>query len=272
MGTEPPRRFGDYELLEEIARGGMGVVYKARRRSRDRIVALKMILSGQFASREYVQRFRAEASSAAMLRHPNIVAIHEVGVHEGQHFFSMNYVQGRTLAEMVREGPLPAKRAATYLKTIAEVIHYSHGRGILHRDLKPSNVLIDEHDRPRVKDFGLAKRLHGSSDLTFTGQMLGSPNYMPPEQAGMGKKVDRVSELIVDGKAGNPADASLNHQLKALSTSRPKATRSFATAKTGEFGSGASPRAAAHPSSLPHHERQNEHEIRSPRSETRNHS
>ncbi len=180
------RQFGDYELLEEIARGGMGVVFKARQRGLDRTVALKMILSGQLASREYVQRFRAEAASAAMLQHPNIVTIHEVGVHEGQHFFSMDYVQGRTLAEIVREGPLQAKRATTYVKSIAEAIHYAHGQGILHRDLKPSNILIDADDQPRVTDFGLAKRFQGSSDLTFTGQMLGSPNYMPPEQAGMG--------------------------------------------------------------------------------------
>src|SRR5262249_17341356 len=118
LDSEHLPQFADYELLEEIARGGMGVVYKARQRGLDRLVAVKVILAGQFASREFVQRFRTEAAAAAILQHPNIVAIHEVGVHERQHFFSMDYVQGRTLTEMVRDGPLPAKRAATYLKII----------------------------------------------------------------------------------------------------------------------------------------------------------
>src|SRR5262249_50099603 len=140
----PIRRFGDYELLEEIARGGMGVVYKARQLSLNRTVAVKMILSGEFARPEYVQRFKLEAEAAANLNHPNIVAIHEVGQQDGQHYFSMDYVPGQNLAELVRKGPLPARQAAAYLKTIAEAIHYAHQRGILHRDLKPSNVLIDQ--------------------------------------------------------------------------------------------------------------------------------
>src|SRR3989442_4058190 len=142
-----------------------------------------MILSGEFASPEFVHRFRLEAEAAANLDHPNVVAIHEVGEHEGQHYFSMDYVEGKNLAELARDGPLPARQAATYLKTIAEAIHYAHQRGILHRDLKPSNVLIDPFDQPRITDFGLAKRLHHDSELTLSGQVLGSPNYMPPEQA-----------------------------------------------------------------------------------------
>lgn len=177
------RRFGDYELLEEIARGGVGVVFKARQVSLNRLVAVKMLLSGRFASAEWVKRFQAEAEAAAHLQHPNIVAIHEVGQHEGQPFFSMAYVAGRDLGEVVAEGPLPARRAASHLKTIAEAIHYAHQRGVLHRDLKPSNVLMDEFGEPRVTDFGLAKRLQSDSDLTLTGQVLGTPNYMPPEQA-----------------------------------------------------------------------------------------
>src|SRR5574341_334381 len=183
------RYFGDYELLQEIAHGGMGVVWKARQVSLNRIVAVKLLLAGKFSSPEFVQRFRAEAEAAANLQHPNIVAIHEVGVHEGQQYFSMDYVDGQSLAEHARNNPLPPELAADYVKTIAEAIHYAHQRGILHRDLKPSNVLIDAEDRPRVTDFGLAKRLTNSdlgtqnSELTLTGQVLGTPQYMSPEQA-----------------------------------------------------------------------------------------
>jgi WD40 repeat protein/tetratricopeptide (TPR) repeat protein/tRNA A-37 threonylcarbamoyl transferase component Bud32 len=176
-------RFGDYELLEEIARGGMGVVYKARQISLNRTVAVKMILTGQLASPADVQRFRAEAESAARLQHSGIVAIHEIGQHNSQHYFSMDYVEGQNLAEFVGQKPLPPKQAAKYLKTIAEAIHYAHEHGILHRDLKPSNILIDQAGQPRVTDFGLAKQMKGDSDLTLSGQVLGSPNFMPPEQA-----------------------------------------------------------------------------------------
>jgi serine/threonine protein kinase len=154
-GQGEGQRFGDYELLEEIARGGMGVVYRARQVSLDRIVAVKMILFGPLASAEQVRRFRTEASAAGCLQHPNIVAIHEVGLIEKQHYLVMDYVDGPHLGRLVHDGPLPCK----YVKLIAEAVHYAHERGILHRDLKPSNVLIDANDRPRVVDFGLAKRL-----------------------------------------------------------------------------------------------------------------
>ncbi len=175
--------FGDYELIDEIARGGMGVVYKARQTSLNRIVAVKMILAGQLATEADIRRFHTEAEAAANLQHPNIVAIHEVGEHEDRRYFSMDYVEGQNLAALVREGPLPPSRAAELVKTIAEAIQYAHQRGILHRDLKPQNVLIDEHGRPHVTDFGLAKRQGADSDLTQTGAVMGSPSYMPPEQA-----------------------------------------------------------------------------------------
>ncbi len=175
--------FGDYELLEEIARGGMGVVYKARQTSLNRIVAVKMIRAGQLASEADIRRFHTEAEAAANLQHPNIVAIHEVGEHEEQHYFSMDYVEGRNLAALVHGRPLPPARAAELVKTIAEAIQYAHQRGILHRDLKPQNVLIDEHGRPRVTDFGLAKHAGADSNLTQTGAVMGSPSYIPPEQA-----------------------------------------------------------------------------------------
>jgi eukaryotic-like serine/threonine-protein kinase len=155
---------GDYELLEELGRGGMGVVYKAHQKSLGRTVAVKMLLAGRSASEEFVTRFRGEASAAAVLRHPNIVAIHEVGCEAGRHYFSMDYVAGRTLAEITRDGPLPARRAAAYVRTLAVAMQYAHQHGIMHRDLKPSNVLIDASDQPHITDFGLAKRSPRRSD------------------------------------------------------------------------------------------------------------
>ncbi|MBI2929520.1 MAG: protein kinase [Verrucomicrobia bacterium] len=182
-----PLAFGDYELLEEIARGGMGIIYRARQKSLGRIVAVKRLLFGDQSGKEQAQRFRAEAALAASLQHPNIVAIHEVSAHEGQPFFVMDFIEGQNLAKLSAECEVRnaewLRRAARYVKIVAEAIHYAHERGLLHRDLKPSNVLIDPFDQPRVTDFGLAKRLHHDSELTLSGQVLGSPNYMPPEQA-----------------------------------------------------------------------------------------
>lgn len=199
-GLDPARSFADYELLEEIARGGMGVVFKARQLSLGRTVAVKMILAGQFASDSEVRRFRMEAESAAGLQHPHIVAIHEVGEYHGQHFFSMDFVEGKSLAALCREGPFAAVRAARYLKQVAEAIEFAHRGGVLHRDLKPSNILIDAFDLPRVTDFGLAKRADGGSDLTGTGQVLGTPSYMPPEQAtGRADEVGPASDVYALG-------------------------------------------------------------------------
>jgi serine/threonine protein kinase len=178
------RLFGDYELLEEIARGGMGVVWKARQRGLNRMVALKMILAGTLAGEDQVQRFRREAEAAANLQHPNIVAIHEVGQREGQHFYSMDYIEGRDLGTVVSEGgPLPPARAAECVQTLAEAVHFAHQRGTLHRDLKPQNVLIDAAGLPRITDFGLAKFIEREDNLTMSGAAMGSPSYMPPEQA-----------------------------------------------------------------------------------------
>ncbi|MFO0979319.1 MAG: serine/threonine-protein kinase [Planctomycetaceae bacterium] len=184
------RYFGDYELIEEIARGGMGVVYKARQVNLNRIVALKMMLAGQLASEDDVKRFRLEAEAAAHLDHPGIVPIFEIGLHEGQHYFSMGFVDGESLSQRIKRGPLPPKEAAELTRKIAESIAYAHSRNVVHRDLKPANILLDQTGEPKVTDFGLAKRTDSDSGLTQTGVVLGTPSYMPPEQA-----AGRISEI-----------------------------------------------------------------------------
>jgi formylglycine-generating enzyme required for sulfatase activity/predicted Ser/Thr protein kinase len=212
-GAQLPRirYMGDYELLAEIARGGMGVVYKARQISLNRVVAVKMILAGQFATQADHDRFHSESQAAALLDHPNIVPIFEVGEHEGQHYFSMGYVDGPSLAARLAEGPLPPNEAAELLTLVAEAVEYAHRQGVIHRDIKPSNILIDNKGRPRVTDFGVAKRVDSGSNLTATGQVLGTPSYMPPEQAA--GKIDAV---------GPPADVyALGALLYAALTGHP---------------------------------------------------
>jgi serine/threonine protein kinase/Tfp pilus assembly protein PilF len=209
--TSLPRGFGDYEVVEELARGGMGVVYRARQTSLQRTVALKMVAAGHLASPTAVQRFKTEAEAAANLDHPHIVPIYEIGEHEGQHYFTMKLIEGasldRRLAEftLTRPDSAPARsrrgdeadaqpgtrtaslrrqlQIANLLARVAEAVHYAHQRGILHRDLKPGNILIDRDGQPHVTDFGLAKRVEAESDLTLSGEIMGTPAYMAPEQA-----------------------------------------------------------------------------------------
>ena len=211
VGPVSPVRMGDYELGREIARGGMGVVYQARQISLNRTVALKMILAGEYAEAKFVHRFRTEAEAAARLHHPNIVAIHEIGEHEGRHFFSMDYIDGPSLQDAVRQQAFPPRRAATCLRILAEAVEYAHQQGVLHRDLKPSNVLLGPRDEPVITDFGLAKVLTHDTELTMSGQVLGTPGYLPPEQASRHR-----------GKVGPGSDVyGLGALLYYLLTGRP---------------------------------------------------
>ncbi len=211
--SEPARvrYFGDYEITRELARGGMGVVFLARQVSLNRKVALKMILAGQLADDIDVKRFYTEAEAAANLDHPGIVPIHEVGQHDGQHYFSMGFVEGQSLAQLLATGPLPPRDAAALLAKVADAIEYAHSRGVIHRDLKPGNILLGPNGNPRVTDFGLAKKVAGDSGLTASGQIMGTPSFMPPEQAGGNR-----------GDVGPAADVySLGATLYAMVTGRP---------------------------------------------------
>jgi TRAP transporter TAXI family solute receptor len=178
-----PCRFGDYILQRVLGRGGMGVVYLATQTALSRQVAVKMIRSGALASSEEVDRFYSEARSVAKLTHPNIVTIYHCGESNGHHYFSMDYVPGTDLAKKLSSGPLEAKQAVRYVMDVARAIDYAHSHGVVHRDLKPANVLIDEHDRVVITDFGLAKQMGAEQGLTATGATLGTPSYMSPEQA-----------------------------------------------------------------------------------------
>lgn len=175
--------WGDYDLLAELGRGGMGVVYKARHRQLDRIVALKIMRQDASAPSVELLRFRQEAIAAARLDHPSVVPVYEVGEFQGRPFFTMQYVAGTTLAGRLAEGPLAPREAASLLLPVCEAIHAAHRQGVLHRDLKPANILIDADGRPLVTDFGLAKQVTADSSLTQSGAILGTPTHLAPEQA-----------------------------------------------------------------------------------------
>jgi TolB-like protein len=175
--------FGDYELLEEVGRGGQGVVFRARQKSLNRTVALKVISLGQWASKAHLKRFRLEAEAAARLEHPGIVPIHEVGERDGSCYFSMKFIEGGQLDEVARREPMPPRRAAELIAKVARTVHYAHEHGILHRDIKPGNILLDAKGEPHLTDFGLARLVESESSVTQTLDVLGTPSYMAPEQA-----------------------------------------------------------------------------------------
>jgi tetratricopeptide (TPR) repeat protein len=240
ISTPPERRLGNYELLEEVGRGGMGVVYRARQLGLERMVALKMILAGALAGLEDLARFRREGEAAARLQHPNIVLIYEVGAHDGRPYFSLEFVGGGNLEKMLEGKPLPAREAARHAETLARAMHYAHRQGIVHRDLKPANVLRTPDGVLKIADFGLAKLLDGvpggpvgepgasaTGARTQTGAILGTPSYMAPEQAGgktrdVGPAADvhALGAILYEMLTGRPpflAETSLETLLQVVS-------------------------------------------------------
>ena len=191
---------GDYELLEEVGRGGQGVVFRARQKSLNRIVALKVIRLGQWASKVHLKRFRLEAEAAARLEHPGIVPIHEVGERDGSCYFSMKFVEGGQLDEVARREPMPFRRAAELIAKVARTVHYAHEHGILHRDIKPGNILLDAKGEPHLTDFGLARLVESERSVTHTLDVLGTPSYMAPEQAmGHNAAISSVTDVYALG-------------------------------------------------------------------------
>ena len=235
--TPLPASFDDYELLEELGRGGMGVVYRAYQKSLDRIVAVKMLLRRDLASPADLARFRTEAEAAARLDHPNIVSVFEVGECSGHPFYSMRFIEGTTLAKRLTTGPLPHRDAALLLAKVAAAVHVAHGRGVLHRDLKPSNILIDASGEPHVSDFGLAKRIEADQTVTHTGAIIGTPCYMSPEQAagsrgdvGPASDVWSLGAILYQTLTGRPPFQASNPMdtLLAVLESDPPLPRSIA--------------------------------------------
>src|SRR5437879_3523545 len=187
---------GDYELLEEIGRGGQGVVFRARQKSLNRTVALKVISLGQWASKAHLKRLRLEAAAAARLEHPGIVPIHEVGERDGSCYFSMKFVEGGQLDEVVKRAPMSIRQAAELIAKVARTVHYAHEHGILHRDIKPGNILLDAKGEPLLTDFGLAGLVEAESTITRTREALGTPSYMAPEQAaGEQRKLSNATDV-----------------------------------------------------------------------------
>ena len=225
---------GDYELLEEVGRGGQGVVFRARQKSLNRIVALKVIGLGQWATKTHLRRFRLEAEAAASLDHPCIVPIYEVGERDGQCYFSMKFVEGGQLDEVVKDAPMSIRQAVELIAKVARTVHYAHEHGILHRDIKPGNILLDAKGEPHLTDFGLARLVESESTGTRTQEVIGTPSYMAPEQAG-GNNAGPTSATDVYGLGavlyqlltGHPpfAGGTTYETIKLLLETEPRAPR-----------------------------------------------
>src|ERR687888_2501655 len=233
-GQDLQGNLGDYELLEEIGRGGQGVVFRARQKSLNRTVALKVISLGQWASKAHLKRFRLEAEAAARLEHPGMVPIHEVGERDGSCYFSMKFVEGGQLDEVVRRAPMSIRQATELIAKVARTVHYAHQHGILHRDIKPGNILLDGKGEPHLTDFGLARLVETQSTMTRTLDVLGTPSYMAPEQAmGNSAAVGSVTDVYGLGAVlyqlltGQPpfAGGATYETIKLLLDTEPKQPR-----------------------------------------------
>jgi len=233
-GAELLGDLGDYELLEEIGRGGQGVVFRARQKSLNRVVALKVIRLGQWASKAHLKRFRLEAEAAARLEHPGIVPIHEVGERDGSCYFSMKFVEGGQLDAVAKREAMSIRRAVELIAKVARTIHYAHEHGILHRDIKPGNILLDAKGEPHLTDFGLARLVESDSSVTHTLDVLGTPSYMAPEQAvGNNAAISSVTDVYGLGAVlyqlltGQPpfAGGTTYETIKLLLDTEPKQPR-----------------------------------------------
>ncbi|MFO0843896.1 MAG: FHA domain-containing serine/threonine-protein kinase [Gemmataceae bacterium] len=228
--------FGDFELLEELGRGGMGVVYKARQKSLDRLVAMKLLLAEHMSNPGVLLRFQDEARSAARLTHPNIVAVYAVGDSPAGPFFVMEFVEGPTLDTLVKR-TLPVGWTVSLMATVAEAVDHAHSKGIIHRDLKPGNVMLHQQKRPVVMDFGIAKQIHADKAVTSPGAIVGTPAYMPPEQAGdepgkIGPHSDVYSlgailYTLLTGQVPYDEGTALRTILKVISPDPPPPVRSI---------------------------------------------
>src|SRR5437016_7605023 len=227
---------GDYELLEEVGRGGQGVVFRARQKSLNRTVALKVISLGQWASKAHLKRFRLEAEAAARLEHPGIVPIHEVGERDGSCYFSMKFVEGGQLDEVAKRQPIPIRQAVELIAKVARTVHYAHEHGILHRDIKPGNILLDQKGGPHLTDFGLARLVESESTVTRTLEVMGTPSYMAPEQAvgnnaavGSATDVYGIGAVLYQLLTGQPpfAGGTTYETIKLLLDTEPRQPRMF---------------------------------------------
>jgi serine/threonine protein kinase/Flp pilus assembly protein TadD len=231
-----PSEFGDYELLEEVGRGGQGIVYRARQKSLNRTVALKVIGLGTWATEAHLKRFRREAEAAARLQHPGIIPIHEVGERDSQCYFSMDFIEGGQLDEVVKHTSMPIRKAVELVARVARIVHYAHEHGILHRDIKPGNILLDKNGEPHLTDFGLARLVEAESTLTRTKDLMGTPSYMAPEQAvGNNAKITRATDVYGLGAVlyqlltGHPpfAGGTTYETIKLLLDTEPRPPRSL---------------------------------------------